>query len=145
MSLSKIVGIIAAVLAVVGVILYVLMGASDSDTPSQISPMLQLAYVMIAIAAIAAILFGLVGIFTSGNIKKTLITLGVLAAVVALGFGLADSSPDLIKDFSERPQPIEVAESTSKNVGAGLRIFYILAVIAIGSMVWGGAKRALSR
>ncbi len=145
MKISKIVGIIAAILAVVGVVLYAMMGASDSDAPSQISPMLQLAYVMIAIAAFAAILFGLISIFTGGNIKKTLITLGVLAAVVALGFGLADSSPDLIKSFSERPQPIEVAESTSKNVGAGLRIFYILAIVAIAAMAWGGVKRALSR
>ena len=145
MNISKIVGIIAAVLAVVGVILYALMGASDSDTPSQISPMLQLAYVMIAIAAIAAILFGLISIFTGGNIKKTLIMLGVLAAVVALGFGLASSSPDMIQKFADLPQPIDVTEATSKRVGAGLRIFYILAIIAIGSMLWGGVKRVLSR
>ncbi len=145
MNLSKIFGILAAVLAVIGVILFVMMATSDDSTPSQISPMLSMAYIMIGIAAVAAILFGLVSIFTGGNIKKTLISLGVLVVVVLLGFGLASTNPEMIQRFADLPQPIEVTESTSRNVGAGLRIFYILAFVAVGSMVWGGVKKALNR
>jgi len=38
-----------------------------------------------------------------------------------------------------------ITESISKNVGAGLNAFYILAVVAIGSMLFGGVKKMFNK
>ena len=39
----------------------------------------------------------------------------------------------------------ELTESTSKWVGAGLYAFYILAILAIGAMIFSGIKKMTSR
>ncbi|MFD0861097.1 hypothetical protein ACFQ1M_02660 [Sungkyunkwania multivorans] len=142
MKISKIVGIIAIILSVIGVIFF-LMIANGGEESSMIGPMLQLGYIMIAMAAIAAIFFGLKAAISGGNIKKTLISLVGLIVIVGLGYGLSDVSTDLIQEFANRKQPIIVEESTSKYVGTGLYVFYIFALIAIGSIIWGGIRKIL--
>jgi hypothetical protein len=38
-----------------------------------------------------------------------------------------------------------VSESGSKLVGTGLRVFYILIIVALGAMVASGVKKALNK
>ncbi|GLB50966.1 hypothetical protein NBRC110019_00050 [Neptunitalea chrysea] len=117
---------------------YLLLGSTDpySDILFYVS------YILLAIAVVGVAIFSLINIFSSGEkIKRTLIGLGALAVVVILGFVFASSGNINVQDLSD--QGITVSESTSKTVGAGLVMFYILTAVAILSMVFAGVKKLI--
>ncbi len=70
------------------------------------------------------------------NLKKTLIYIGVFFGVVLVSFILADGTE--IKSASNE---IIASESTSKWVSTGLNTFYLLAIVAIGTMFWTGFNK----
>ena len=117
----------------------------DEVISPKIAPFLNLAIALTIIAAGVSIIFGIVSIIRGGNLKKTLITLGVLAIIILIGFGVADTDQQMIEKFASLSQPIEVSENTSVRVGAGLVIFYIMAALAVGTMIWGAVVKAINR
>lgn len=120
------------------VLWYLLIGATDpySDILFYIS------YVLFAIALGAVLIYSIVNIVSSGEkIKRTAIGVGALAVVVVIGFVLA--KPDNIDFESLRKAGINITDSTSKTVGAGLYMFYILSIVAVGAMVFGGIKKLI--
>jgi hypothetical protein len=36
---------------------------------------------------------------------------------------------------------VSTTETVVKNIGTGLNVFFLLVIIAIGSMIWGGVKK----
>jgi hypothetical protein len=77
----------------------------------------------------------------SGDIKKTIMTVGAFAAVIIISYVMSSGTDLDLKPFTDKGA--DVTESVSKNVGAGLYAFYILAAVAIGSMLYGGAKKMI--
>jgi hypothetical protein len=71
------------------------------------------------------------------TLKKTLISLGVFILVIAISYALSEGTA-VTKDGVQI-----VSESGSKWVGTGLRTFYILAAIAIGSMIYSGVQKLI--
>lgn len=139
MGLHKIIKIVGLILSLIGAAILGMMIMEGDDvikeTGSGIDAFIYTAYVIFALVLIAVVIFGLKGLM-SGNIKNTLIILGAFVVIVGVSYGLADSTPMALKDGKM------LSESGSKWVGAGLYTFYLLGIIAIGSMIVSGFKKA---
>ena len=143
MGLHKILKIVAFALAIIGAIFALIIMAGDEETAQNMSGnMLYIAYAVLGIVLLLVLLFVLKGLF-AGDIKKTLMTVGAFAAVVIISYVISSGSDLDLKPFTDKG--LDVTESVSKNVGAGLYTFYILAALAIGSMLYGGAKKMLNK
>jgi peptidoglycan/LPS O-acetylase OafA/YrhL len=139
MGLHKIIKIVGLILSLIGVVILGMMIMKGDDvikeTGSGIDAFIYTAYVIFALVLIAVVIFGLKGLM-SGNIKNTLIIIGAFVVIVGLSYGLADNNQLTLANGEL------LTESNSKWIGAGLYTFYILAIIAIGSMIISGFKKA---
>ncbi len=139
MDLHKILKIVGLIISLIGVyfLAMIIMKGDDAviESGTGIDGFLYTAYIIFALVLVAVFVFGLKALFT-GNIKNTLIILGAFVVVIAISYIMADNTPMPLKDGKM------LSESGSKWVGAGLYAFYILAIIAIGSMIISGFKRA---
>lgn len=138
MALHKIIKIIALLLGVVGVIFLAMIIAKGDEvveaTGEGVDGFLYVAYITFAIT-IAFVLFFVLKGLAAGNIKNTLISIGAFLLIVVIAYVLADGNPMPMQEGEM------LSESGSKWVGTGLNTFYILAVLAIGAMVFSGIKK----
>ncbi len=125
MGLHKILSIVALILAVIGII-FGLMIMSGSH--GMIDNMMIIAYVIFAITIALVLFYVIIGLF-SGNIKKTLLSLGAFLAIIIISYLIASGTNLDLQPFIDKG--LNVTETTSKNVGAGLYTFYALAIFAI--------------
>ena len=139
MDLHKILKIVAMALAVFGVI-FALMIITGSE--SMIDNMLFVAYAVLAVILVLVLIYVLKGL-VSGNAKKTLLSLGMFLGVLVIAYMISSGSDLNLQPFLDKG--LDVTESTSKTVGAGLNAFYILAVVAIGSVAFSGIKKAIKK
>ncbi|MBT4919115.1 MAG: hypothetical protein HON09_06565 [Flavobacteriaceae bacterium] len=139
MGLHKIIKIVGLILSVVGAAILgmIIMKGDDviKETGSGVDGFLYTAYIIFVLVLISVVVFGFKGLM-SGNIKNTLITIGSFILIVALSYGLADSNQLTLANGEL------LSEANSKWIGAGLYTFYILAIVAIGSMIVSGFKKA---
>jgi len=146
--MSKALNIFKIVIGILAAVLFVRIMIESDDLikeqadlqSSLISPDLYLAYIILAITVLAVLIFSLIGIF-KGNIKKTLISVGLFVLVILISyFGFAG---DYGMGFE-----ISDTETLSENgamwVGTGLYTFYILALAAIGAMLVSTIKKAMN-
>jgi uncharacterized MnhB-related membrane protein len=139
MNLYKIIKYIAFALGISGSILAMLIIASDSE--GWIDNILYVTYVILVVILTLILIYVVKGVL-SGDIKKTLITLGLFSAVIVISY-LMSSGTDLnLEKFNEKG--LGITEGISKNVGAGLYAFYILAVVAIGATFVSSVKKLLN-
>lgn len=73
-------------------------------------------------------------IYSQRRLKRTLISVGLFLGVVLISYIFADSS-------DVKANGIVYSGATSKWVSAGLNAFYLLAVVAVGAMVWTGFNK----
>ena len=149
MNTQNIIKIVSGILGVLGIIFLfriislgdeeIKMAASMGDYGS-VSALVNLALFILGIAVVITLVFSLFGLsFVSNKLKKALISIGLFALVVAIGFGLSTGVETPLKDGEV------LSASGSRWVGAGLRIFYILALVAIAAMGLSGVQRILKR
>jgi len=140
MALHKILKIVALLLSVAGIIfLAMIISKGDTvvtETGAGVDGYLYVAYITFAITIIFVLFFVLKGVF-EGNIKNTLISIGAFLLVVVISYVLADDTPMAMQEGEM------LSESGSKWVDTGLYTFYILAIVAIGSMVFTGIKKVI--
>ncbi|UGS21306.1 hypothetical protein [Flavobacterium cyclinae] len=138
MNLHKVTKIAAIVISILSLVaLGGLMATSDSEDNSWISPLIYLSYVILLACVVVVLIYVFKNLFSNKeNLKKTLISVGLFLGVVIVSFILADGSE--IKSSSNE---VIASESTSKWVSTGLNTFYLLAVAAIGTMVWTGFNK----
>lgn len=151
MGLHKILKIVVGVLGVVALIIAGVVASLDSeglqeelkaaggnvnaiDVPSSISYLMLIAYVVLALILVLVIIFVLKGL-ASGNAKNTLIGVGAFLVVIAISYLLASGVETPMKDGEV------LSANGARWVGAGINAFYILASIAIGLMLFSGAKK----
>lgn len=149
MGLHKIIKILAVALSIVGAIFLIMIISKGDDAieaiyseggQSAVDYMSYIAYAVLAIILVIVLIFVLKGLF-AGNIKKTLISVGLFFGIVIVSY-LMSSGTDLdLQPFINKGQ--DITEATSRNVGAGLYTFYALAVFAIGSMAFSGIKKMI--
>ncbi|WP_435579683.1 hypothetical protein [Gilvibacter sp.] len=146
MGLHKILKYVALALGVVGLILLgrvIATGdeAIKSDAAVQgsvVDPFMFVAYVVLAIVLVLVLFYVVKGIF-AGDIKKTLISIGAFVLVVAISYGISEGVETPMKDGEV------LSASGARWVGAGLRTFYILAFVAIGTMLFSGIKKLIAK
>lgn len=144
MGLYKMLKIVALLLSVAGIVFWFLLIAKGDEavmaTGEGVTPMLVIAYLTMAIVLLFVVVFVVQGIF-AGNLKKTLMSVGAFLAILIISYVMSSGSVEGLKLVEDTP----ITESTSKWVGTGLNAFYILAVVAIGAMVFSGFKKVTSR
>ncbi|GLU42781.1 hypothetical protein [Allomuricauda sp. NBRC 101325] len=138
--------IIKIALIVIGLIAAVLwFSLPSAEDPGAIDSgamnfMFIIMYILLAIAVISAVFFGITKLLTTpGSIKKALFGIGGLAIIVAISYGLSSGNAPVVEEMATRG--IETTESTVKNIGMGLNVFFILTVIAVLLMVLPGVKK----
>lgn len=142
MGLHKILSIVALILAVIGIIFGLLVATGDLETlwqdGSMVDNMMRVAYVIFAITLVLVLFFVIKGLF-AGNIKKTLLSLGIFLGIIIVSYLMASGTNLDLQPFIDKG--LNVTETTSKNVGAGLYTFYALAIFAIAVMALSGIKK----
>ena len=99
-----------------------------------------LTYVMVAFAALAAIGFGIKKMIQkTNNAKKTLYTIGGLVAILIFSYLIA--SDEVLGSYEK----YEITASTAKKVGMGLNTFYLLAIGAIGAVLYAELSKVFSK
>jgi hypothetical protein len=138
MALHKILKIVALLLSIAGVIFLAMIIAKGDEavtaTGEGVDGFLYVAYITFAITMVFVLFFVLKGIF-AGNLKNTLISVGAFLAIVVISYVLADGNPMQMQEGEV------LSASGSKWVGTGLYTFYILAILAVGAMVFSGIKK----
>ena len=111
----------------------IMIGALEKAQPIYTTPYLVWATVLAGVAVLLAIVFPIVQMIRNPkNIKKTLISLGFIVAIVVIGYIFASTEQlNLSEKMSEYNVP-----STLRQVGTGLIATYILAAIALGSILY---------
>lgn len=146
--MTKILNIFKILIGVLAAVLFVRVMIEDDELikdsaelqSSLISPDLYLAYIVLGIAVLVTIVFTLIGV-AKGNIKKTLISVGLFVLVIAIAyFGFADDygTGRAISDTET------LSESGALWIGTGLYTFYFLALAAVLSMFVSTIKKAIS-
>ena len=144
--LQKIIKIIAFILAIVGAVIALMIMGTDTEvlktSSALVDDMLYISYVILAIVLAMVLIFVIKGLFT-GNIKKTLLTVGAFLVIVLVCYGISSGTDLDLSQFTKKGQ--NVTEQTSRYVGTGLYTFYVLAVLAILSMLFSGVKKIFNR
>lgn len=139
MNTHKIIKIIAFALAILGSI-FALMIMTGSD--AMIDNILYITYAVLGLVIALVVIFVLKGLVT-GDIKKTLMSVGAFLAIIFISYGLSSGTDLDLQPFNDKG--LGITEGISKNVGAGLYAFYVLAFLAIGSMLFGGVKKIFNK
>lgn len=136
MNLNKLAKIVVITLSVLAIVFLATIMMSDAPDGGMISPIIYVAYVMLAIAIVFVVYYMFKGLMAKkGDLKKTFISLGAFIGVFVLAFILADGTAVPLKDGGE------VSAFASKMVSTGLNAFYILAIVALGLMFFTGYTR----
>ncbi len=141
--MNKLIKIVLIIIGLVATALW--FGMPSSDDPDAINSgsmnfMFIIMYLLLAIAVVATVFFGLKKLLsTPGSLKKALFAIGGLAIVVAISYGLSSGAE--AKEVADAMADKGATESTVKNIGMGLNVFFILTTIAVVLMVFPGLKK----
>jgi len=145
MDIQKITKYVALALGVIGLILQVVILRKGDDAIemaglagnfSSVSPMINLAIIILIVTVLITLVSSFAALASNPDkLKKAGISIAAFTAVVLLSFLLSEGVETPMKDGEV------LSASSSRWVGAGLRTFYILAVVAIGAMLYSGVKR----
>ncbi|MDA0201695.1 MAG: hypothetical protein O2806_07835 [Bacteroidetes bacterium] len=149
MKVQNIIKIISAVIGLIAafVVLRIIstgfedikMAASMGDFGA-VSPLVELARIVLLITVAVTLLFTLRGLFSDfSKLKKAGISIGLFLLVVVLSYLLSEGVETPLKDGEV------LSESGSRWVGTGIRTFYILSIVAIGLMLFSGVSKILKR
>ena len=132
MNLHKLTKIAAIVVAILSVIILGGLVAYDGEAADNtwITQIIFVSYIMLFVTIAIVLLFVFKNLFSNpASLKRTLISLGIFAAILLISFVLANG--DEVTANKE-----VVSGSVSRWVGTGLNMFYALAIIALGAMGW---------
>ncbi|WP_088340426.1 hypothetical protein [Robiginitalea sediminis] len=106
--------------------------------------MFMIMYLLLAVAVLFSLVFTLKNLFANPqSLKKTLFGIVGFLLVVAIAYVLSDGADGTVEAMADRG--VATTESTVKNIGTGLNVFFILVMIAVGSMAWGGLKKMTNK
>ncbi|SHE54303.1 hypothetical protein SAMN05444278_102289 [Psychroflexus salarius] len=144
--MNKITNIFKILVGVVGTILFLrvfytgddVIEADASLQDSVLAPLMYVSYIILALGVVFTLLFSIKSLFT-GDVVKTLISLGVFVVVLIISYAMANGVETPMRDGEI------LSESGSRWVGTGLNAFYILAVLAVGAMLVSSVKKLITR
>ena len=139
MDLYKIIKYIAYALGIIGTVFALLI---ITGSGAMIDNILYITYVVLFVVIALVLIYVLKGLF-AGDVKKTLMTVGAFLVILIISYAISSGSDLDLVPFNNKG--LDITESTSKMVGAGLYAFYALAIIAIGAMAISGVKKITNK
>ena len=146
----KIVKIGLIIVSIIAFILLFLMPEgdvpmADAMQSGAINVMFILAYILLAVAVIASVIFGLKHTISSkGGLKKAGFAIIGLVVLLGISYGLS-SGTDVSVENMLSANNIVTTEGQIKTVGAGINMFGIMLLVAMILIVWGNIKKATSK
>lgn len=143
--MHKISKIVVIVLSLIGAILWFQL--PDGDMPeseaiqsSSMNFMFIVTYILLGIAVLASLFFAFKNLLsTKGSLKKAGFVLAALAVIVLISWGMATGTDVSIEDMAKKD--IVTSESTIRNIGMGINVFFLLLIIAVGAMLLPAIKK----
>ena len=149
MKIQNIIKIISAIISVLAAFFLLrIIGTGDDDIKmaatmgefSAVSPLVELARIVIFITIATTLIFSLLGLFSDGaKLKKAAISVGLFLCVIGISYVLSEGVETPLKDGEV------LSASGSRWVGTGIRTFYILAVIAVSLMIFSGVTKIIKK
>ena len=149
MNLEKLTRIGCIALGVLGIIFLAIVFASGDDSIKMaaasgnygvISPIIILSQITLLIAVTVTLIFSLRGIAKDkSKMKNALKSAGLFLIVVIIAFVLSSGVETPMRDGEV------LSAMGSKLVGTGIRVFFILSIIAVGLMVFPGTKKIFKK
>ena len=149
MNIQTIVKIISAVFGLLGVIfLFRIIGAGDEEIKMAasmgdygvVTPLVSIAIAILLITVAITVVFSLLNLASSSQkLKKSLLFIGLFIIVVVAAFAASSGVETPLKDGEL------LSSNGSRWVEAGIRMFYILAALAIGSILFFGGKKLINK
>ena len=147
--MNKIVKIALAVIGVIAAIMwYQLPGrdvpAGEAVESGAMNVMFMLTYLLLGIAIASTLLFSIANLIAHPEkLKKTGMMLVGALVVVGIAYATASGTDIDIEEMANRG--VSTDEDTVRRIGTGLNVFFILVVIAVVSMMWGGIKKVFNK
>jgi len=149
MNFQNIIKIVSGLLGILGVIFLlrimslgddqIKMDASMGDF-SSVSPLISLALFILSIAVIVTLVFSIITLASDPKkLKKAMIASGMFLLVIAIAYGVSEGVETPMKDDKV------LSASGSRLVGTGIVSFYMLTVIAFGSMMFSAIKKIIKK
>lgn len=139
MDLYKLIKYIAFALGLIGAILAIMIMAGSE---SVIDYIFYITYAVLFLIIALVLIYVIKGLL-AGDIKKTLISLGLFFGIILISYFLSSGTDLNLKPFNDKG--LGITEGTSKLVGTGLYAFYFLIVGAIVAMLFSSAKKMFNR
>ena len=145
MDLQKLLKIVAIVIGVISIYFLgnIISTGNDQIRAGEgsgiVNMFMYVSYIVLAIAVLIVLVFSVLNtVSNTASLKNTLTGVAAFAVLALLCyFGFADGVETPLKDGDI------LSESGSKLIGAGLYLFYLLALIAGGIMLWFGIKKTV--
>lgn len=144
MNSQKIITIIAGVIGVIAMFFLIrIIGVGDEaikagESSGIVNTFMYIAYAILALILVLVVLFTLKNIFTdAATLKSTLMGVGAFLVVGLICYFLATGVETPMKEGEV------LSAGDSKLIGAGLYMFYALAIIAIGTMLLSSVKKMI--
>ncbi|WP_350284894.1 hypothetical protein [uncultured Croceitalea sp.] len=146
--MQKILKIVLIVIGVLGAIMSFFMMPSKDDPDAinsvGITIMFLLTYLLLIVATITALFFGLKKMMTTpGGLKKTLFSIGGLVILAIIGYALAGGEQEVVDTMATRG--LETTTGTVKTIGMLLNVFFGMTIIAVLLMVLPGIKKLIGK
>lgn len=149
MKLQNIVNIVSALLGIIGVIFLLrIMGTGDEQIEidasqgnySLVTPIVELARIVLFLTIFVTLIFSLRGLFSNKEkLKKASISIGFFLLIIFISYMVSTGVETPMKDGKI------LSENGSRWVEAGILVFYILFIIAIGLMFLSGLRKMLKK
>lgn len=149
MNIQTIVKIISAVFGLLGVVfLFRIIGVGDEEIKMAasvgdygvVSPLVSVAIAILFVTIAVTVVFSLINLASSPQkLKKSLLFIVCFIVVIGLAFAISSGVETPLKDGEI------LSASGSRWVEAGIRMFYILAALAIGSIIFFGGKKLINK
>ena len=145
MNLQKITKIGCITLGVLGIIfLFLIFGTGDDTIKAGnigvITPIILLSQLILLIAVIVTLTFSLRGLAKDKTkMKSALTSVGLFLGVVVIAFVLSSGVETPMRDGKV------LSAIGSRLVGTGIRVFYILVIVAVGLMIFSGGKKFIKK
>ena len=149
MNIQKITTYVSAFLGILGLVFLALIISKGDDAIEMdamqgeygsVSLIILLAQIILGLTVAVTLLFSLKNLFSDkANLKKSLMTIGAFLAVFLIAFLLSSGEETPTKDGEF------ISAFEAKLVETGIRTFYFLTLIAIGSMLFSSVKKIIKK
>ena len=146
MNTNKLTRIGCIALGVLGILsLFIVFITGDDaikfgDGAGAITPIILLGQLTLLVAVVITSIYALKGLMADkAKLKSSLMFVGIFLGIFLIAFLLSEGVETPMRDGKV------LSATGSKLVGTGIRVFYILTIIAVGLMIFTGGKKTIKK